>query len=392
MRTWIQHATIITPDQSIADSVVIIEDERILAIESRIHLTDFPDQTEIIDATNLFVMPGLIDIHVHGGAGSDTMDATPDCLKNMSNFFVQHGVTSFLPTTGSQSFEAISRAVENFAQNKTGYKGAQPLGIHLEGPYLCDTYRGAHPSKWLRDPNPKEYNRWFKTGVIRSMTIAPELPGAFALIKQGVRNGIHFAAGHTAATPQQIHTAADAGLNLSTHTFNGMAGLHHRDLGTVGAMLADDRIFCEIIADGIHVHPAILQMVFKIKGMEHTILVTDAIRAAGMTDGVYELVGQSITVNNGIARTEAGGLAGSTLTLEKAVNNMRQFSSLSINQAVRLATLTPASALGLKGSKGEIRSGADADILIADSEMNIKAVLIGGKVVFRSTDFIIEKE
>lgn len=387
MQTWIKNGTIITPDHTIIDSVVIIEDGRILAIEPRAQLNSSPNQTDSIDATNLLVMPGLIDIHVHGGAGSDTMDATWDGLCGMSNFFVQHGVTSFLPTTGSQSVGAISKAVENFAQNQTGYTGAHPLGIHLEGPYLCNKYRGAHPPEWLRDPDPEEYNRWFKTGVIRSMTIAPELTGAIDLIKQGVRKGIHFAAGHTEATPIQIHSAADAGLNLSTHTFNGMAGLHHRDLGTVGALLADDRIFCEIIADGIHIHPAILQMVFKIKGMERTVLVTDAIRAAGMADGEYDLVGQMITVRNGIARTKAGGLAGSTLTMDKAVNNMRHFSNISINQAVRLATLSPASALGLAGSKGEIRPGADADILIADSEMNIKAVLVDGKVEFKSTDF-----
>ena len=212
MRTWIQHGTVISPDQTITDSVIIIEDGRIQAIEPRIQLTDSPDKTEIIDATNFLVMPGLIDIHVHGGAGSDTMDATRQGLNVMSSFFVQHGVTSYLPTTGSQSFEAISRVVENFARDKTSYTGAQPLGIHIEGPYLSNTYRGAHPEKWLRDPAPKEYSSWFKTGAIRSMTIAPELPGAISLIKQGVSNGIRFAAGHTAASPQQILTAADAGL------------------------------------------------------------------------------------------------------------------------------------------------------------------------------------
>ncbi len=315
------------------------------------------------------------------------MDATHHGLEVMSTFFLEHGVTSFLPTTGSQSFEVITKAIENVAGNKTALTGAQCLGMHLEGPYLSDTHRGAHLSKWLRDPDPTEYMSWFSSGVIRSMTIAPELPGAIDLINYGVSNGIRLSAGHTAATPLQIHTAANAGLNLSTHTFNGMAGLHHRDLGTVGALLADDRIFCEIIADGTHVHPDILRMVIKIKGVDRTILVTDAIRAAGMNDGKYELAGQSITVQGGIARTIAGGLAGSTLTLDKAVKNILQFSDISINQAVRLATLTPATALGLAGVKGEIRPGADADILITDMEMNIKAVVIAGQVLYRSNDY-----
>jgi len=387
MRTWIQHGTVITPGQTIEDSVVVIEDGRVSAIEPRNQLTMVPTATEIIDANGLLVMPGLIDIHVHGGAGSDTMDATPNALEEMSTFFLQHGVTSFLPTTASQSIAAITRAVENAAQNLARCTGAHPLGIHLEGPYLSAAFRGAHPLEWLHNPEPAEYHRWLDCGVVQLMVLAPELPGSLELIRKGVSQGVHFSAGHTQASPLQIQAAADAGLTLSTHTFNGMAGLHHRDLGTVGALLADDRIFCEIIADGTHVHPAVLKMLLKIKGLERTLLVSDAIRAAGMTDGEYDLVGQSISVRDGVARTSAGGLAGSTLSLNEAVSNIQKYTGIPLNQAVQMATLTPAAALGLVGIKGEICPGADADILIADTELNVKAVLIGGKIVYKSDDY-----
>lgn len=387
MRTWIQGGSIITPDLTITDSVVLIEDSRISTIAPRNQLTIAPTETEIIDADGLLVMPGLIDIHVHGGGGSDTMDATSHALEKMSNIFLQHGVTAYLATTASQSFSAITEAVDNVAQYITDNPGARPIGMHLEGPYLCNPYRGAHIPEWLRNPDPAEYRRWLQTGVIRLMTVAPELPGVLELIREGAGMGVRFSAGHTQANPHQIRAAVDAGLSLSTHTFNGMAGLHHRDLGTVGALLADDRVYCEIIADGTHVHPDILKLLLRIKSVEHTILITDAIRATGQPDGEYDLAGQFITVNMGMARTIAGGLAGSTLTLDRAVHNIQQFSGISINQAIHMATVSPAAVLGLLGSKGEIRPGADADILIADTEMNVKAVMVSGKVLYRSLDF-----
>jgi N-acetylglucosamine-6-phosphate deacetylase len=386
MRIWIQGGTIITPETTLSDSVVIIEDGRISAIEPRLSLTPDPIDTEVITAEGMFVMPGLIDIHVHGSAGSDTMDATPAALTEMSVFFLRHGVTSFLATTISQSTEKMNRAIENISQFMANPSGARPLGIHLEGPYLSRAFRGAHPSDLLRNPDPKEYRPWLQSGVVRTITIAPELPGALDLIREGTSPGVRFSAGHTQANPDEIKEAVDAGLRLSTHTFNGMAGLHHRDLGTVGALLSDDRVFCEIISDGIHVHPEVLKLVIRIKGLDHTILVTDAMRAAGLVDGEYDLGGQSISVGAGVARTQTGGLAGSTLTLDQAIKNIQKFANIPLHQAVRLATLTPASVLGLKGRKGELRAGADADILIADSNMNIKVVMIDGKIVYRPSD------
>lgn len=387
MRTWIRAGTLITPDHTAADQVIVIADGRIAAVEPRSQLTASPEDTHLIAADGLYVMPGLIDIHVHGGAGSDTMDATPEALAAMSRFFLQHGVTAYLATTGTQTTDRITKAIENVANTRSERHGAKPLGVYLEGPYLSYPYRGAHKPEWLRNPDPEEYAEWLQSGMLRIVAVAPELPGALELIQECQRRGIRTSAAHTDASPQQIQAAADAGLTVSTHTFNGMAGLHHRDLGTVGALLADDRIYCEIIADGIHVHPSVLAMVLKIKGPQRTLLITDAIRAAGLADGQYELVGQMVTVTDGVARTPAGGLAGSTLTLDQAVKNIRAFAGIPLNQAVQMATKTPAAALGLSGVKGEIRPGADADLLITDADLNIKAVLIGGKIAYQTSDF-----
>ncbi len=341
MRIWIRGGQILTPDQTLEDSVLMIEAGRVAAVEPARQVAENPADTRVISAPGLMVAPGLIDLHVHGGLGSDTMDATPEALRSMAGFFVEHGVTAFLATTISQSPEAVWAAVENAARNGAapgGTGGARLLGVHLEGPYLNPLHRGAQPEQWVRNPDPVEYRRWFETDVVRLVTVAPELPGALECIRAGVRRGVRFSAGHTDAGYDQVQQAAEAGLTQSTHTFNGMKGLHHREPGTVGAVLVDDRIFCEVIADGVHVHPAVIGLIVRAKGVERTLLVTDAIRAAGLSDGEYDLGKQIVTVREGVARTQAGGLAGSTLTLNRAVLNAMRLTGLTINQALRMAT------------------------------------------------------
>ncbi|HSN95151.1 MAG TPA: N-acetylglucosamine-6-phosphate deacetylase [Anaerolineaceae bacterium] len=382
MQTWILAEKILTPLETILDSVIIIEGGKIIRIEPKHNIHEIPSQVKVINAQGSIVTPGFIDIHVHGAVGVDAMDATPASLEKMSSYFVKQGVTSFFPTTGTQSTLAISAAIDNIKHTMQNVSGAQPLGVHLEGPYLSHQYRGAHGEEWLRNPDPLEYEAWFRTGIIKLMTIAPELAGTKELMEMGKAYGVVFTAGHTKASPQEIEAAIALGLRLSTHTFNGMAGLHHRDLGTVGALLASDDVYCEIIADGIHVHPEVIKMLIKIKGIERTVLVTDAIRATGMPDGTYDLLGHNIIVKAGIARTQEGGLAGSTLTLSRAISNVQKFSGISINQAVGMATLSPAKALGLEGKKGEIRIGNDADIVIFDNDLNIKNVLVKGIVAY----------
>jgi N-acetylglucosamine-6-phosphate deacetylase len=378
MRTLISGGRIITPAEIIDDTVVVIENGKIAALEPQRQVAERPPDTEWIDASGLLVVPGLIDIHVHGGAGCDTMDATPQAIERMSTFFLQHGVTSYLPTTITNQADAIERALDNVSACMATVRGARPLGVHMEGPYLSHAHPGAQPPDWLCNPDPACYRRWLDTGLVRSVTLAPELPGALEFIREGVSRGVRFSAGHTGASYAQMQQAVDAGLSLTTHTFNGMPALHHREPGVVGAALSDYRVFCEVIADGIHVHPAVLRLLACAQGVERVVLVTDAMRAAGLADGEYDLGGQMVHVQAGVARTTGGALAGSTLTLDHAVRNMVKLAGLTPIQALTMATMTPAAALGLSDRKGAIRPGADADILLVDSDLEIKAVLLGG--------------
>lgn len=387
MQTWILGGPIITPDQTVQEAAVILEDGRILAIVPEREAVERPPGADLLDTGGLLIVPGLIDLHVHGGAGSDTMDATPEALRRMSRFFAEQGVTSYLPTTISQSPQAIQKAIDNLVQNGQETGGAQILGVHLEGPYLSPSYHGAQPVEWLRIPDPSEYRPWYESGIVRLMTIAPELPGSLDCIREGVSRGVRFSAGHTAADYAQVQAAAEAGLSQATHTFNGMPSLHHREPGPVGAALVDDRIFTEVIADGVHLHPAVVQLIVNTKGVDRTILVTDAMRAAGLEDGEYDLGSQIVSVREGVARTQAGGLAGSTLTLNRAVRNAMRFSGLSINQAIALATTSPAAALGISGQKGAIQPGAEADIIIVDPDFNVHATLVRGTLVYQSSNF-----
>lgn len=387
MRVMFRGGHILTPDQTIEDSALVVENGKVSAIEPERQISENPVDVQVIDASGTLVAPGLIDVHVHGSMGSDVMDATQEALYQMENFFLKQGVTAYLPTTLTASPEAITLAIETVSSRGSTSAGAVPLGVHLEGPYVSHAYRGAQPVQWLRNPDPEEYRAWFSTGLIRLVTLAPELPGAAEMIEEGTRQGVRFSAGHTEATFEEMRRAADAGLSQATHTFNGMVGLHHREPGTVGAILLDDRITAEVIADGIHLHPAVIGLILRAKGIDRTVLVTDAMRATGLEDGDYQLGDQIVHVKAGIARTAAGGLAGSTLTLNRAIRNTvqyaREYAGLTVNQVLTMATRTPARLLGLEGKKGTLAPGSDADVVLFDSQFQVKSVMVAGKIVLQ---------
>ncbi len=382
MRTLITGGTLLTPHQTLPQHTLIVEGTKISGIEPPGIRPD-PDDT-VIDAQGMWVAPGLIDVHVHGSAGYDTMDATAEALHTMARFFAQHGVTGYLPTTGAAPAADTWAAIENVMQCPQPQDGAHHLGIHLEGPYLSAEHKGAQPVEQLRDADAAEYSAWFTSGVVRLMTIAPERRGALTCIEQGVAQGIEFAIGHSGATYEQVLEAAERGLRQSTHTFNGMLGLHHREPGTVGAVLTDDRIYAQVIADGVHLHPAVVKLLVRAKGVGRTILITDAIRATGLPDGEYNLLGFKVTVRNGIPRNEAGSLAGSTLTMDVGVRNLMAFAGLSLNEALMTATSTPAEALGWAGRKGVLAIGADADVILLDADLNVRLTMVAGQVVYQS--------
>jgi N-acetylglucosamine-6-phosphate deacetylase len=381
MRTLITGGTILTPDQVILGHTLIVEGEKILQI-----IPDAPSAQigkEIINVKGFFVVPGFIDIHVHGAFGSDTMDATSDAILEMGNYFARHGVTSFLPTTVAASARDIQAAIDNVANTPQSSTGAHPMGIHLEGPYLSQEFRGAQPSQHLRSAEINEYKSWIRDKAVRLITVAPEVAGVSDLIGVGTKAGIEFALGHTGATYEQAQAAVESGLRQATHTFNGMPAFQHRSPGVLGAVLSDDRIWAQIIVDGIHVHPAIVKFLIKAKGTDRTILITDAIRATGMPDGDYALGDQMVHVKDGVARTDAGGLAGSTLTMDRALRNVMEFVEISLPEALPMATRVPATAMKLESHKGSIAPGFDADIVVLDESYQVRMTMVGGRVIYR---------
>jgi N-acetylglucosamine-6-phosphate deacetylase len=383
MKTAILNGIILTPDQTLRDHILLLEDGRITAILNK---DGYPLSSEfsIIDAQECFVIPGLIDIHVHGGNGADTMDGSPEALTTMAVFFAQHGVTAFLPTTVTASKADILQAIENVSHFSSIPNGAQPLGIHLEGPYLHRDYRGAQPPQHLRPADPAEYRLWLRNPQVRLITVAPEVEGVMDLIHAGQECGVEFAVGHSQASYEQVIRAVEIGLRQITHTFNGMPPLHHRMPGVVGAALSEPRLFTQIIPDGIHVHPAVIKILVASKGIDRTIAITDAIRAAGLADGEYRLGDQTIQVVEGVARTKTGSLAGSTLTYDQALRNMIQFANLSLSEALPMFTRVPAQALGLEQQKGSLKPGADADLVFLDTSDRVRLTMVAGQIVYQN--------
>ena len=370
---------IITPNAVHTDSTLVIKDGKIAAITSSF---ERPSHEQILDARGMWVAPGLIDVHVHGGDGFDTMDATPEALHGMGRFFARHGVTSYFPTTMSAPAQAIKAAIQNVAATPQSTDGAQHLGVHVEGPYLSRDYPGAQAVDVLRQADPAEYRFWLDSGVVKLITLAPELPAASELIEAGIQQGIEFAIGHSGASYEQVVSAANQGVQQATHTFNGMLGLHHRNPGTLGGVLTDDRIYAQIIGDGIHVHPAMVKLLVRAKGIQRAILITDSMRAAGLSDGHYDLGEQPVMVKDGVARIANGSLAGSTATLDSVLRNVIEFTGLPLPEALPMATSVPAAAMHLTGQKGELTPGADADVIFLNDAYQVCMTIVGGQVVY----------
>ena len=344
-----------------------------------------------IDAQGHILAPGLIDIHAHGAMGYDTMDATPNALRAMARFYARHGVTSFLATTMTAPLDAILTALRNIAEvMRAGTGGAALLGAHVEGPYLDVERRGCQDAALIRCADVAEYGPLLETGVIRLLTLAPEIPGNESLIREALARGVALAMGHTQATYDQVCTAVDLGVTQVTHLFNGMNPLHHRAPGAVGAALTTDALYCQLIADNIHLHPTVLDLTVRAKGPERVILVTDAMSGTGMPDGEYMLGGLAVTVVQGSARIASGNLAGSTLTMERAIRNMMAATGRSLQAVLPMATRVPAQALGLT-RKGSIGAGMDADMVALDVAGNVAMTMVGGEIVYSAADSARER-
>jgi N-acetylglucosamine-6-phosphate deacetylase len=343
-----------------------------------------------LDATGCTVLPGFIDVHVHGGAGADVMDADPLALARMARFVAQHGVTAFLPTTVTADASSTLAAVRAVAAAGTHphANGAAVLGVHLEGPYISPRFPGAQPVAAIRQPDLAEFDTLCAAGPVRMITLAPEVAGGMALVKKAHATGIVVVTGHTAATYAECEEAVAAGVTQATHTYNAMSGLHHREPGTLGSVLTNDRIYAQLIADNIHVHPAAMHVLMRCKGVARTILITDAIRAVGLPPGRYELGGQHVTVSEGATgrvgecRLDDGTLAGSVLTLEVGLANFNAATGLTLAESWPTVSLTPATSLGLEATRGKLAVGYVADVTLLDSAGEVVATVVGGRVVY----------
>lgn len=373
--------TIYTPD-AIANGVVLVEDDRILKAGPREGI-ELPAGAREVRLKGQSVAPGYIDIHSHGAGGADVTTGTTESLDIVRRTLARFGTTSFYPTTGTAKTEDIRRAVEFLAdaveQSSTPTAMSHPLGIHMEGPYLNPKRRGVHPIDLLVDPTLDAYRYFAEAakGKLRIMTIAPELTHAPEIIEEMIRNGVQPSMGHTDATFDEADRAVKLGVRQATHMFNAMRPFGHRDPGVIGKVLTDSSVKAELIADGVHVDPKAIELLYQSKGAEGIILISDGISAVGMPDGEYEVVGLQIQVKDG-ACTYDGHLAGSIVTLDRAVRNMIQFVGASPAEAIRMATLNTAELMGVSDRKGQLKEGADADLVILDADLNVQQVYTRG--------------
>lgn len=378
----IQNATLVTPGRLAREATVLIEGDRFRAVEDRLAI---PDGARVIDAAGLTLAPGLIDLQVNGGFGFD-LTAAPESIWEVGARLPRYGVTAFLPTIISSPLETIGAAQAVLSVGSpSGYRGAFPLGLHLEGPFLSPSKRGAHNPVFLRLPEERLVEGWSPQRQVRMVTLAPELPGARAVIGRLAARGVVVSAGHSMADYEEAIAGLEAGITFGTHLFNAMPPFDHRAPGLVGALLADARAKVGLIPDGVHLHPAVVSLAWRSKGASRVSVVTDAMAALGMAPGRYSLGGSEVIVDKTSARQQDGRLAGSILSLDQAVRNMVAFSGCSLAQALMSATSTPAQLLGLT-DRGRIAVGCIADATLWTPERRLVATLVRGGLVWKDKD------
>ncbi len=372
-----------TPLTEIYDAGILIRDGMIEAIGPRNSIS-LPAGANEVNASGKIAAPGFLDVHIHGAGGHDVMEGTPDALQTVSKTIAAHGTTSFVATTVTASPENICKASEGISryiarQHETGDTRAEILGIHFEGPFISPARRGVHPVEWLKLPSTELLAKFIDAacGHARILTIAPELLGALPCIDAARRSGIVVGIGHTDATCEQAFAAFDHGARHAIHMYNAMRPFSHRDPGVIGAVLTTPGVTAELIADGVHVEETAMRLLLQAKGAGGVILISDGISATGMLDGTYRLGSFEVTVSGGVCRNAEGKLAGSTLTLDRALRNIVALGA-SFADALRMLTLNPATLLGIESKKGSLRAGADADIILLDDALNVTQVWTRG--------------
>lgn len=380
--TTLSARAIVADDGVIPGGAIAIDGTAIASIEP----SGTPGSLDLGDVT---IIPGLIDIHVHGREERDVMDADPSALEVISASLAKHGVTGFLATTVTTTWPRTLDALRVVgATDGAALSGARMLGVYSEGSFFNAAHKGAHNEAYFLEPTPALIDEMIDAaaGKLKVLALAPEIEGAMDSLRHATARGVKVVLGHTDASYDQARAALEAGGCGGVHVFNGMRGIHHREPGCAGAVLLEPGTV-EVIADGVHLHPAILQLITRLKEPEDILLISDCMCAGGLSDGTYRLGEMDVVVRNGIVRTEGGSLAGSTLTLDRAVALMSEVEGVGFEDAIRMASLSPARFLGLDHTVGSLAVGKSADLAVVDSEQRVRATIVGGKLAWLDPDW-----
>jgi N-acetylglucosamine-6-phosphate deacetylase len=388
-RLALVNARLITGDAAVEGGLVV-EEGRIATVGSGVAA---PTDTEVVDLGGCYLAPGFIELHTHGGGGYSLLTEDPAEVEAYARWVAARGVTSFLIGVAGGEHERTLRALRRSAAffdrpspgPPVGRAGAEALGYFLEGPFLNPRRKGAFPEAWLRAPDVVQFHQYVQAtgGRLRLLTLAPELPGGDALIAAALEAGTVPSMGHTDATYEEALHSFEVGIRHVTHCFNGMRPFAHRDPGCLGAALTSPAVICELILDGSHVHPAAAALLVRAKGVDGTVLITDAIPPAGGEGGTIEWEGMRAKVVGRAAVREDGSIIGSVGTADDLVRNAVAWLPVTLPEAVRMVTHNPARVLGLEASKGSLRPGADADLVVLDDELQVVMTLVRGRVVYR---------
>ena len=385
---YLLHATIVLEDTLLQQGFIHIKDDKIEAVGDMVNCPTIADGNRVVDCSGQqYVIPGMIDIHVHGAVGFDFMDGSHEAFKGIALALAKEGTTSFLATTitnpSEQTMDTLKN-LENYQTQKNSPGTADMLGIHLEGPFINKKQKGAQPESAIIPPSAAIFREWqaLSGNAIKVITFAPELDQQFELLAELKKTHVIPSMGHTDASYDEVLQAIEQGVSHATHLFNGMKGMHHRDPGVVGAALLQDEVHVEIIPDGIHFHPDLLKMIVRMKGLEKVLSITDGMRAKGMPDGEYDLGGQQVTVRDGKCLLANGSLAGSIVTMNQARLNLAKWLHLSIHEQLQITSINQAKRLGQFDRKGSIQAGKDADIVVLGQDGEVELTICRGVIAY----------
>ena len=363
------------------DRLLVVEDGRFIGFDRRENIESAGMPIHAYE--DCYILPGLFDSHIHGVMGKDTMDASAESLDVIGRYLLSHGITAWMPTTVTAPLADIENALRNVAAYQPAEDAARPMGCFVEGPYLTEEHRGAHPTAYLREVSAKEFDALLACGSMKALALAPEKANALAFIDYAKEHGVHISLAHTSASYEEAVLAIEHGADAAVHTYCGMSTMHHRSVNLLGAALTRDDIYAELIADGIHVSKPAMEVLLRCKPKDKLILVSDAISAAGLADGDYVLGVENVHVKGGIPHTDSGSLAGSTTNLLAEVRRLILELGKNPLDVVHMASLNPSRRFGVEDRIGSIRGGKLADFIVVDRAYNLKEVWKDGVMCFR---------